>query len=167
MDKIKETTNVRQGRYWFYFFLIVVIGIKFFFFYTVTVIPQAVFEPDSSVYLQAADSIRDFFLHPQHGLTHNSYPMPGYPLILAFCLYGLGLSIHQMAFIQILLNFLTAFVVARIARSINPNWAALSALIVLLDLPFCDDWSDGMDRDCPVSHRNVAVDRGYCCGGMV
>jgi len=132
-----KTTNVSTGRYWFYFFLLVAaVTFKFsLFFYIVNVIPGAFIEPDSPLYLQAADSIRDFFLHPGHGLTYTSQAMPGYPLILAGCLYGLGLLIHQMIFIQILLNFLTAFVVARIARSINPNWAAVSALIVLLDLP--------------------------------
>jgi 4-amino-4-deoxy-L-arabinose transferase-like glycosyltransferase len=131
-----KTTNVSTGRYWFYFFLLVAIAFKFsLFFYIVTVMPGAVLKPDSFLYLQGADSIRNFFLHPQYGLTHSAYSLPGYPLILAGCLYGLGLSIYQMVFIQILLNFLTAFVVARIARSINPNWAALSALIVLLDLP--------------------------------
>lgn len=136
MDHIKKTTDVSTGRYWFYFFLFVAIVFKFsFFFYVVTVVPGAVIKPDSFLYLRAADSIRDFFLNPQHGLTHSAYSLPGYPLILAFCLYGLGLSIYQMILIQIFLNFLTAFIVARIARAINPNWALLSALIVLLDVP--------------------------------
>jgi len=136
MDKIIKIINVSIGRYWFYFFLIVAIVIKFsLFFYIVTVIPVAVIDPDSPVYFQGADSIRAFLLHPQYGLTHNSQACPGYPLILAFFMYGLGFSVLQVVFIQILLNFLTAFVVARIARSINPDWAAISALIVLLDVP--------------------------------
>ena len=131
-----KTTNLSTSRYWFYFFLLVAITIKFsLFFYIFAVIPQAVIKPDSLLYLQSANSIRDFILHPEHGLIHSMQPMPGYPSVLAFCLYGLGLSIHQMIFIQIILNFLTAFVVARIARSINPNWASVSAILVLLDLP--------------------------------
>lgn len=136
MDKIKNTLGVGRGRHWFYFFLLVAIVFKFsFFFYMLHVMPQAFIEPDSPVYFQGADAIRSFFSHPENGLTHHTQALPGYPLILAFCLYGLGLSIHQMIFIQVLLNFLTAFVVYRIARSINPPWAPMSALIVLLDLP--------------------------------
>jgi len=131
-----KIANFSTSRYWFYFFLVVAIVIKFFLFiYVFTVIPQDVMKPDSLMYLKAAASIRDFILYPSHGLTHSMQPMPGYPSVLAFCLYGLGLTIHQMIFIQIFLNFLTAFVVARIARLINPSWGALSALIVLLDLP--------------------------------
>ena len=131
-----KTINISAGRYWFYFFLIFAIVIKFsLFFYILTNTPRAFLMEDSPIYLTAANSFLDFIIHPQHGLTHSQYPMPGYPLILTVCLYALGLSIYQIVLIQIILNLFTAFIVSRIARSINPDWGPLSALIVLLDLP--------------------------------
>ena len=43
--------------------------------------------------------------------------------------------------------------------------------VFIFDLGFslffiCDDWGDGVDRDFPVSHCDVAIDRGYCYGWM-
>lgn len=123
-------------RPWFYSLLIFAAVLKFaLFFYIITMIPEAFLDPDSPRYLKAADSIHTFFLYPAGGLTHSMKPLPGYPLILAFWQYVLGLSLHQVIFVQILFNFFTAVIVARIAHSLNPKWEVWGLFIVLLDVP--------------------------------
>jgi len=121
---------------WFYFCILVAIVIKFsLFFYIVNVIPLAFIDGDTPVYLQGAKAIHDFLINPSHGLMHNSQALPGYPSLLALFLYGFNLSIAQIVFIQIILNFVTVFVVMKIARAINPKLEKLAGIIVLLDLP--------------------------------
>ena len=136
MDRVEKTAQVTTGRWGFYFFLAVAVAIKFWlFFHIINRIPGAVLDPDSYQYLFDGESIRNFFLRPELGLTNSRLPTPGYPLFLAICRHGLGLGIHQVIFMQILLNFVAALLVSRIAWSLNPRWEMLSAFIVLLDIP--------------------------------
>ena len=131
-----KLSDMKTGYRWFWFFIFVAAAIKFsLFYYIYTVIPLNFREQDSPVYLQGAESIWNFYLHPEQGLEHNNQAMPGYPLFLSLCLYGFKLAIHHVIFIQVFLNFVAAFVVSRIARAMNPDWAPVAAIIVLLDFP--------------------------------
>jgi 4-amino-4-deoxy-L-arabinose transferase-like glycosyltransferase len=108
------------------------------FIFMVFFAPEAKFQPDSFDYLRSAQGLAEhgaFAVLDNGVLKYEILRTPGYPLFLGILHYIFRLPLEGVAFVQVLLTLLVAYITYKAVKEISRRGAFLSAAIVLLSPP--------------------------------